>query len=78
MFHAFSVILPYISECLVEQILVLDLVLNVNHLAQGLLDFTFPSLSVLPAGKPNQLRILVIPIIDSGFIRSPVLPNAMS
>ena len=50
----FLVVLPYISECFVEQILVLDLVLHVNHFTQSLLHLTLTGLGILPAGNTNH------------------------
>ncbi len=50
----FSVILPYISKSLIKQVLVLNLVFHINDFAQGFLDLTFPSFSILPPWKANQ------------------------
>ncbi len=59
-----SVILPDVTEGLVEQILIFDLILDVYHLAQGLLDLPFAGLSVLPTGKPDQTHDFVDVIDD--------------
>jgi hypothetical protein len=65
LFSRSSVVLPDISERFVEQILVLDLVFHVNHLAQGLLDLALSGLGVLPAGEPDQANDLVNIIDDT-------------
>lgn len=50
----FLIILADIPAGFVEQVLVFDLILNVNHLAKGLLDLTFAGFGVLPARETYQ------------------------
>jgi hypothetical protein len=57
--YSHSVVLPYISERFVEQILILDLVFHVDHFAQSLLHLALTGLGVLPAGKPNHPHDLI-------------------
>ena len=50
----FSVILTDISERLVEEVLVFDLVLHIDHLAEGFLHLTFSGFRVLPTREANM------------------------
>src|SRR5208283_2093893 len=54
-----SVILSDIAICLVKKVLVLDLVFNIYHFAQGLLNLTLSGFGGLPAGEPHSLYYLV-------------------
>ena len=48
-----SVILPDVSECLVEEILIFDLVLHGDHLAEGFLHLAFSGIRILLAREAN-------------------------